>query len=104
MRRPPQTALLSDRPAGRRGDLLPADRFSDNAVTAEFYARLDKLDARGTPGSCSGSASATSRPTDFRTALDRLAMPWPPRPDVSGASACPTRATGEFNSGDDRVR
>ena len=58
---------------------LPADRFSDDAVT-EFYARLDKLDARVAPGSWFGEHDRVFRLgfghlplDDFRAALDRLA-------------------------------
>jgi aspartate/methionine/tyrosine aminotransferase len=58
---------------------LPADRFSDDAVT-EFYAQLDKLDARVSPGSWFGEQDRVFRlgfgnlsPSEFSAALDRLA-------------------------------
>jgi DNA-binding transcriptional MocR family regulator len=58
---------------------LPADRFSADAV-AEFYARLDKLDARVAPGSWFGEQDRVFRlgfgtlaPSEFSAALDRLA-------------------------------
>lgn len=57
---------------------LPADRFSDDAVTA-FYARLAEHETRVAPGSWFGEDDRVFRLgfghlpiEDFSTALDRL--------------------------------
>ena len=58
---------------------LPVDRFSDDAV-GEFYAQLDKFDARVAPGSWFGEQDRVFRlgfgnlsPSEFGAGLDRVA-------------------------------